>query len=121
MYRRTLVSPDGRGVRSSSGIAVDADTSIMAMAKSAEAIDTLLVVGGLGSRVAAYDETFLAAVAALAGRARRVTSVCTRRRRTGRPVMSSQRRTRRSRCSRTGSSSTTGTAGRRRVSLPVLT
>lgn len=76
-YRRTLVTPNGRRVRSSSGVAVDADASITALAKSTAPIDTLVVVGGLGARLATQDDAFLASIAALASRARRITSVCT--------------------------------------------
>ncbi|HXH55751.1 GlxA family transcriptional regulator [Iamia sp.] len=76
-YRRTLVTPNGRRVRSSSGVAVAADASITALATATAPIDTLVVVGGLGARLGAQDDAFLSSIAALASRARRITSVCT--------------------------------------------
>lgn len=76
-YGRTLVTANGRNVRSSSGVAVGADASITALAEATALIDTLVVVGGLGSRRCAQDEAFLASIAALASRSRRITSVCT--------------------------------------------
>lgn len=76
-YHRTLVTPDGRSVRSSSGVEVGADASIAELAAATPPIDTLVVVGGFGSDRCAQDQDFLASVVALAARAQRITSVCT--------------------------------------------
>ncbi|MDQ3147567.1 MAG: DJ-1/PfpI family protein [Actinomycetota bacterium] len=76
-YRRTLVTPNGRSVRSSSGVEVGADASITELTVATAAIGTLVVVGGVGARGCAQDAAFLASVVALGARARRITSVCT--------------------------------------------
>ncbi|HWW53628.1 MAG TPA: DJ-1/PfpI family protein, partial [Acidimicrobiales bacterium] len=76
-YRIVVVSPDGRPVRSDSGIAVAPDASLAALARNRRAIDCLLVVGGLGVRQFVADAGALAHLRRLSGRARRTTSVCT--------------------------------------------
>ena len=76
-YRTVIATPKGRRARSESGVAVDADVSLAELARSRRQIDTLVVVGGVGSRLAARDEVFLRDLATVARRARLVTSVCT--------------------------------------------
>jgi transcriptional regulator GlxA family with amidase domain len=60
-------------VRTNSGLGVVADR---ALAEVADPIDTLVVVGGDGTREAIGDSVLLHHVARLAGTARRATSVC---------------------------------------------
>ena len=67
----------GRRARSESGVAVDANVSLAKLARGRRRIDTLLVVGGVGSRPVTRDEVFLRDLASVARRARRVASVCT--------------------------------------------
>jgi transcriptional regulator GlxA family with amidase domain len=76
-YRIAIATPDGRPVRSESGVAVAADVSLAELARSRDRVDTVVVVGGEGSRSVVGDRRFLADLTAVAGRARRVTSVCT--------------------------------------------
>jgi transcriptional regulator GlxA family with amidase domain len=64
-------------VQSESGITVKADVSLAELARGRRRIDTLVVVGGVGTRGMASDAAFLRDLAAVAGRAPRVTSVCT--------------------------------------------
>ncbi|MFC8731593.1 DJ-1/PfpI family protein [Luteimicrobium sp. NPDC057192] len=68
-----LVGPDAGPVPSSQG------TEVVATASYASAADpdVVLVPGGAGTRPLAVDDAFLAWLAAWAGRARVVTSVCT--------------------------------------------
>ncbi|MBA2523322.1 MAG: GlxA family transcriptional regulator, partial [Solirubrobacterales bacterium] len=68
-----LVSADGEGVRTESGLELAVDGAI----DSVEAIDTLLVAGGLGTRQVVADERLIAGIGRLAGLARRTASVCT--------------------------------------------
>ncbi|HMF05200.1 MAG TPA: helix-turn-helix domain-containing protein [Acidimicrobiia bacterium] len=75
-YRTVIATPEGRPVRSESGVAVGADVSLADLARSRDRVDTLVVVGGEGTRTAAQNRSFLADLAAVAGRAPRVTSVC---------------------------------------------
>jgi transcriptional regulator GlxA family with amidase domain len=76
-YRTVIATPDGKPVRSESGVSVAADVSLADLAPSRDRVDTLVVVGGEGTRSPALDERFLAELAAVARRAPRVTSVCT--------------------------------------------
>ena len=76
-YRTVVAAPGGRPVRSESGLSVAADVSVGELAKGSARFDTVTVVGGDGTRQARHDEELLADLAAIAGRARRVTSVCT--------------------------------------------
>jgi transcriptional regulator GlxA family with amidase domain len=76
-YRTLIATPKGRGVESESGITVKADVSLAELARGRRRIDTLVVVGGVGTRGMASDAAFLRDLAAVAGRAPRVTSVCT--------------------------------------------
>jgi transcriptional regulator GlxA family with amidase domain len=73
-YELSVVAP-GRGpTATSSGLAV-VTTSLAAL--KGKAIDTLIVVGGLGSRQAVHDARLIGWIARRARRARRVCSVCT--------------------------------------------
>lgn len=75
-YRVILASPDGRPVRSDSGITIAVDTSVRAAAKR-KRTDTLLVVGGFGIDGFADNAHSLAALRRISQHARRTTSVCT--------------------------------------------
>ncbi len=72
-YQVDVVSTDGRSVRSSCGLEVAPHRSL---ATSAGPIDTLVVVGGIGTAEAVRDEPLVAWIASAARRSRRVTSVC---------------------------------------------
>jgi transcriptional regulator GlxA family with amidase domain len=76
-YGVVVATPDGRPARSASGVEVSADASLAELEGDPRPIDTLVVVGGLGSARAAADDSLVSGVAALARRSRRVTSVCT--------------------------------------------
>ena len=76
-YQTVIATPNGRPVRSESGVSVAADVSLAALARSRDRIDTLVVVGGDGTRSARLDRRFLADLAAVAARAPRIASVCT--------------------------------------------
>ena len=76
-YRSLIATPDGRPVRSESGVSVGADVSLAALAHGDDHIDTLVVVGGEGTRAARRDRGFLTDLAAAAERTPRVASVCT--------------------------------------------
>ncbi|MFI1014288.1 GlxA family transcriptional regulator [Streptomyces sp. NPDC020965] len=65
----------GRGaIRTSAGIVVGAGRGLEAVTGR---LDTLMVVGGAGSDAASADRRLLAQVRRLAGRSRRIASVCT--------------------------------------------
>jgi transcriptional regulator GlxA family with amidase domain len=66
------ITSDGRDVRSSSGLSYRADAAI----DEIDALDTLIVSGGVGVRRAMEDERLVAGVARLASSARRTASVC---------------------------------------------
>ncbi len=76
-YRTVIATPDGAPARSESGVSVAADVSLADLARSRARVDTLVVVGGEGTRSVVDDDGFLADLAAVAGRAPRVMSVCT--------------------------------------------
>lgn len=75
-YRLVLVSPDGGPVRAENGIRLEVDASLRAAARRA-AVDTLLVVGGLGTAGFPDDRAVLGDLRRLSAAARRTTSVCT--------------------------------------------
>lgn len=75
-YRVVLASPDGRPVRSDSGITIAVDISVSAAAKRRRT-DTVLVVGGFGIDRLTDDPPSLAALRRISENARRTTSVCT--------------------------------------------
>jgi transcriptional regulator GlxA family with amidase domain len=70
-YRLVLISTRGGAVRSSSGVIFDTIAAC-----DAGAIDTLIAVGGDGSRAALADAEGLAFLRAAAGQVRRMCSVC---------------------------------------------
>lgn len=72
-YKVGLVAQDHEGATTSCGVALVAAP----LTKAAEALDTLLVVGGPGAERAAENPALLDWVRARAARARRVASVCT--------------------------------------------
>jgi transcriptional regulator GlxA family with amidase domain len=72
-YRLLVATPGGRRVRTTSGVEIGAD---IALDEAPDAFDTLMLVGGQGTRSLVFDEPFLASVRSLAARAQRVTSVC---------------------------------------------
>ncbi len=74
-YRVEVVAPAAGPVRSSSSVAVVADTALGAVDETG--LDTLIVAGGNGVYALLDDATVVASIAALASRARRVASVCT--------------------------------------------
>ena len=76
-YEIRVVTPDGEPVRSESGVQLAADGSLTALAASGEHLETLVVVGGHGTRLARRNATFLADLSAVARNTTRVTSVCT--------------------------------------------
>lgn len=71
-YALQVASPDGDAVRARNGVSVVVDTGIAAV----DAVDTLMVVGGLGIRAAALDEALLGSLRGLSSGAARTTSVC---------------------------------------------
>lgn len=73
-YEIVIAAPTTGPMRTSSGLAIAADTTL---AQVEGPIDTLVVAGGAGVQTAVQDPALVAQVARLAGAARRVTSVCT--------------------------------------------
>ncbi|MFT3807249.1 GlxA family transcriptional regulator [Arenimonas sp.] len=73
-YRMSLCAKRKGPVRSSSGIALHADSDF---ARAPSAIHTLVVPGGLGLDEAMADAALLATIRRLAARAERVVSICT--------------------------------------------
>lgn len=73
-YLPELRGAAGKGFETSSGLGVDT-TGPLASVRGA--IDTLVVAGGLGTRKAIDGQGFTAAIRSVAGRSRRVASVCT--------------------------------------------
>jgi transcriptional regulator GlxA family with amidase domain len=73
-YRLSLVSPKGGEIATSSGLTV---VTRRLGALRSEPIDTLIAVGGIGSRAAVNERVLIRWLASRAGRARRVCSVCT--------------------------------------------
>jgi transcriptional regulator GlxA family with amidase domain len=76
-YRPVVATATGLPATSESGVRVAADTSLPQLRRSRASIDTLCVVGGVGTRALAGDRQAVRHVAALAQTARRTTSVCT--------------------------------------------
>jgi len=73
-YTRELVSPDGQPFATSSDLKVAPDGALTGVRGP---VDTILVAGGSGVHSAAREPDTVARVRRLAGRARRVASVCT--------------------------------------------
>lgn len=76
-YRLVTATADGQPVRADSGISVGADVSLADLAQGGAAPDTVVVIGGLGTRAAARDRRLVHDLRTVAARARRITSVCT--------------------------------------------
>lgn len=74
-YRVRVATLDGRPVRVSSGMRVEADLSLAQM--RSRGVDTLIVGGGMGSPHGTRDPRIPAAIARVARGARRTCSVCT--------------------------------------------
>jgi transcriptional regulator GlxA family with amidase domain len=72
-YEVLVATPGGDRVRTTSGIEIGGD---IAIADAPASFDTLMVIGGRGTRTLVSDEPFLASIRELAGRAERITSVC---------------------------------------------
>jgi transcriptional regulator GlxA family with amidase domain len=72
-YRTSIVAPTCEPMRSESGLNITPD----AMFDDVDDPDTLMVIGGLGPRLATDDPEAVAAVDGLAARSGRVASVCT--------------------------------------------
>jgi transcriptional regulator GlxA family with amidase domain len=73
-YEIRTLSTDGAPVRTSSGLTLLPDGTLV---QAPRAIDTLIVPGGDGTRAAARDETLLHWIAETSACARRTASVCT--------------------------------------------
>jgi transcriptional regulator GlxA family with amidase domain len=73
-YCVEIAAPHAGAVRTTRGPLLVADRALSSVRG---AIDTVVMVGGEGARVAATDADFVAGVRRIARRARRVTSVCT--------------------------------------------
>jgi transcriptional regulator GlxA family with amidase domain len=73
-YEVSLMAPSPGPVVTSSGVALVAQRRL---AQATGPVDTLIVAGGLGTRLALRDRRLIAWIARTAGRARRVASVCT--------------------------------------------
>jgi transcriptional regulator GlxA family with amidase domain len=73
-YEIAVVSPEGGATATSSGLPVVTEPLAVLAGKP---VDTLIAVGGLGSRQAQHDAGLVRWIAAEARRARRVCSVCT--------------------------------------------
>jgi transcriptional regulator GlxA family with amidase domain len=72
-YRILIATTDGGRVRTTSGVEVGAD---IAFADAPDEFDTLMAVGGRGTRQLIADAGFIDGLSGLARRARRITSVC---------------------------------------------
>jgi transcriptional regulator GlxA family with amidase domain len=76
-YESLIATPGGQPVRAENGIQIVADTSLRALRDEGRTVDTLVVVGGVGSREASEDRALLDDLRAVASTAHRVTAVCT--------------------------------------------
>jgi transcriptional regulator GlxA family with amidase domain len=76
-YRTRIATSGGEPVQSESGVSVAADASLSELARGGDRVDTLVVVGGEGTRSMRHDRQFLADLAAVATPTPRVASVCT--------------------------------------------
>ena len=72
-YDIVIAGPQAGAVDASSGLKLHAAKALKSIRGQ---VDTLVVAGGLGTEPASYDEQFVASIRSLAGRSRRVTSVC---------------------------------------------
>ncbi|QXC62327.1 GlxA family transcriptional regulator [Aquihabitans sp. G128] len=76
-YDVRIATPGGAAVTSSSRVTVAADVDLAAVASEGLRFDTLLVVGGAGTRDPGTLDVLIGPVRALADRADRIASVCT--------------------------------------------
>lgn len=77
-YAMSIAGPTASPLRLECGLAIVPELTLSkAAARGASPVDTLIVSGGAGARRAAGDRSVLRAVERIAGRARRVASVCT--------------------------------------------
>lgn len=82
-YRTTIMTPDGRPVRSASGIRIVPDQALGDLrrdvdeAAAHDALDTVVAVGGVGARQAGKQQSVLRDLRALSHQAKRTSSVCT--------------------------------------------
>jgi transcriptional regulator GlxA family with amidase domain len=72
-YRITVASTEGGTVGTTSGLSLTADTALPAIRRP---VDTLMVVGGMGTQAALGDASLIAHIERLARISRRVASVC---------------------------------------------
>ncbi|CAN5708411.1 GlxA family transcriptional regulator [soil metagenome] len=75
-----IATPGGAPIRTTSGVDLGRDLDLFdadALATAVPHLDTVLVLGGLGTRRTRQDAQVLAAVRGLSDRAQRVASVCT--------------------------------------------
>jgi transcriptional regulator GlxA family with amidase domain len=75
-YETVVAAPHGQTVRSESGVRLAADRSLRELAATDERFDTIVVVGGLGTRAAVGDAELIDDLRVVAARTPRVTSVC---------------------------------------------
>ncbi len=75
-YRSLIATPGGRPVTSTSGVSISADVALETLAAGRPHIDTLVVVGGLGTRTSIENRELIDTVAAVGARSARVASVC---------------------------------------------
>ena len=73
-YRVAVATPGRRPIQTSSGLRIEADLDLL---RTRSTNDTVVVVGGAGTRAAAGDRRMLAAIERVTSGARRVASVCT--------------------------------------------
>ncbi len=71
-YETIVASKSGGLIRSSAGLAIDTRT----LSSIRGPIDTTIVVGGIGSRSAMFEDSLLKSIQRLASKSKRVTSVC---------------------------------------------
>src|SRR4051794_6047596 len=76
-YDILIATPSGRPVRTSSGVEVGADLALEDVPRRIGAVDTVVVVGGTGTRAMRKKHGFLHGIQAVSATARRTTSVCT--------------------------------------------
>lgn len=76
-YDVRVATPGGQRVRTSSGVELSAEVALAEVASRLGSVDTVLVVGGTGSRTICDDQTFLRDLHSVAQDADRVASVCT--------------------------------------------
>ncbi|MFQ6398066.1 GlxA family transcriptional regulator [Nocardia sp. KC 131] len=75
-YRLITVSPGGRSIELPGGASFAVDQALEQLAATTDAIDTLLVVGGMGAFVPKTSSEVARQLPALARRSQRITSVC---------------------------------------------